>query len=94
MQQVNTLVVSFVKRSTTEYICIVHSAGHWLAGTGRTGYLHVAPNNYPFYSDEEKYIPIMQSDGGQLSGKLQATPGSKHGSTRNFCMHTSMQLPT
>ena len=38
-------------------------------GTGRTGYLQVAPNNYPFYSDEEKYIPIMQSDGGQLSGK-------------------------
>ncbi|KAL3154606.1 hypothetical protein ABBQ32_014056 [Trebouxia sp. C0010 RCD-2024] len=36
-------------------------------GTGRTGYLHVAPNNYPFYSDEEKYVPIMQSDGGQLS---------------------------
>ncbi|KAL0023269.1 hypothetical protein WJX77_001673 [Trebouxia sp. C0004] len=36
-------------------------------GTGRTGYLHVAPNNYPFYSEDEKYTPIMQSDGGQLS---------------------------
>ncbi|KAA6421379.1 MAG: hypothetical protein FRX49_08656 [Trebouxia sp. A1-2] len=36
-------------------------------GTGRTGYLHVAPNNYPFYSEDEKYKPIMQSDGGQLS---------------------------
>ena len=38
------------------------------AGTGRTGYLQVPPNNYPFYSDEEKYVPVMQSDGGQLSG--------------------------
>lgn len=26
------------------------------------------PNNYPFYNDDEKYIPIMQADGGQLSG--------------------------
>ena len=36
-------------------------------GTGRTGFMNVPPNNYPFYSDEEKYIPVMQADGGQLS---------------------------
>lgn len=38
------------------------------AGTGRTGYLAVPPNNYPFYSEGEKYVPVMQADGGQLSG--------------------------
>ncbi|KDD76234.1 hypothetical protein H632_c305p0 [Helicosporidium sp. ATCC 50920] len=36
-------------------------------GTGRTGYLPVPPNNYPFYNDNEKSIPVMQADGGQLS---------------------------
>lgn len=36
-------------------------------GTGRTGYLSVPPNNYPFYSESEKYTPIVQADGGQLS---------------------------
>lgn len=39
-----------------------------VAGVGRTGYINVAPNNYPFYSEEERYVPIMQADGGQLSG--------------------------
>ena len=39
------------------------------AGTGRTGFITVPPNNYPFYNDDEKYVPIMQADGGQLSGK-------------------------
>ena len=37
-------------------------------GTGRTGFMAVPPNNYPFYSENEKYKPIMQADGGQLSG--------------------------
>ncbi|GIL62388.1 hypothetical protein Vafri_16609 [Volvox africanus] len=36
-------------------------------GTGRTGFLRVAPNNYPFYCEEEKYAPVVQADGGQLS---------------------------
>jgi len=36
-------------------------------GTGRTGFINVPPNNYPFYNDDEKYIPVMQADGGQLS---------------------------
>ncbi|GAB4820460.1 hypothetical protein N2152v2_007506 [Parachlorella kessleri] len=36
-------------------------------GTGRTGYMPVPPNNYPFYSEEEKYVPVVQADGGQLS---------------------------
>ncbi|KAK2079390.1 hypothetical protein QBZ16_003081 [Prototheca wickerhamii] len=36
-------------------------------GTGRTGYVSVPPNNYPFYSEDEKYVPIVQADGGQLS---------------------------
>lgn len=42
-----------------------------LAGTGRTGFSRVGPNNFPFYTDEEKYMPVLQSDGGQLSGKLE-----------------------
>merc|ERR1712037_110396 len=36
-------------------------------GTGRTGYMPIPPNNYPFYKDEEKYEPVVQPDGGQLS---------------------------
>lgn len=37
-------------------------------GTGRTGFIPVAPNNYPFYSSsDEVYTPVLQSDGGQLS---------------------------
>ena len=39
------------------------------AGTGRTGFIPVAPNNYPFYQEEEVYTPVVQSDGGQLSGE-------------------------
>jgi hypothetical protein len=40
-------------------------------GTGRTGFIPVAPNNYPFYSStDEVYTPVLQSDGGQLSGAL------------------------
>lgn len=37
-------------------------------GTGRTGFIPVGPNNYPFYSTDEIYKPVLQSDGGQLSG--------------------------
>eukprot|EP00879_Flechtneria_rotunda_P010795 GHRR01011280.1.p1 GENE.GHRR01011280.1~~GHRR01011280.1.p1 ORF type:complete len:213 (+),score=48.92 GHRR01011280.1:992-1630(+) len=36
-------------------------------GTGRTGFIPVAPNNYPFYNQDEVYTPVLQSDGGQLS---------------------------
>jgi hypothetical protein len=36
-------------------------------GTGRTGYMAIPPNNYPFYNKEEKYVPVVQPDGGQLS---------------------------
>lgn len=36
-------------------------------GTGRTGYMTIPPNNYPFYTEEEKYKPVIQPDGGQLS---------------------------
>lgn len=28
----------------------------------------MGPNNYPFYSTDEIYKPVLQSDGGQLSG--------------------------
>lgn len=40
-----------------------------VAGTGRTGFSRVAPNHYPFYAEHEKYMPMLQADGGQLSGK-------------------------
>ncbi|KAF8060592.1 ubiquitin [Scenedesmus sp. PABB004] len=37
-------------------------------GTGRVGFLPVAPNNYPFYCEgAEVYTPLVQADGGQLS---------------------------
>ncbi|KAI8471917.1 MAG: hypothetical protein J3K34DRAFT_415633 [Monoraphidium minutum] len=36
-------------------------------GTGRTGFLPVPPNNYPFYTGDARYTPVMQPDGGQLS---------------------------
>ncbi|KAG2497485.1 hypothetical protein HYH03_004638 [Edaphochlamys debaryana] len=36
-------------------------------GTGRTGFLPVPPNPYPFYGPSEKYVPVVQADGGQLS---------------------------
>ena len=31
------------------------------------GYSDIPPNNYPFYGEEEKYKPLVQSDGGVLS---------------------------
>ena len=27
----------------------------------------IPPNNYPFYNDDERYQPVVQPDGGQLS---------------------------
>jgi hypothetical protein len=36
-------------------------------GTGRTGYWEIPPNNYDFYTEEEKYKPVVQADGGILS---------------------------
>lgn len=35
--------------------------------TGRTGVNSVPPNPYPFYSEEERFKPRVQADGGQLS---------------------------
>lgn len=37
-------------------------------GTGKTGYMHVPPNPYPFYNEDERYLPLIQPDGGQMSG--------------------------
>ena len=37
-----------------------------LTGTGRTGYMAIPPNNYPFYNDDERYQLVVQPDGGQL----------------------------
>jgi hypothetical protein len=42
------------------------------AGTGKTGFMPVPPNNYPFYSQNDIYTPVVQSDGGQLSGACGA----------------------
>ncbi len=54
------------------HICnhVLESSSGKHAGTGRTGFLNVPPNNYPFYAEHEKYKPVMQADGGQLSGTL------------------------
>merc|ERR1719335_189348 len=43
------------------------SAWNPTPGTGRTGFQPVPPNNYPFYSEEEKYKPIIFKDGGQYA---------------------------
>lgn len=42
-------------------------------GTGKTGYAQVTPNPFPFYSESERYVPVIQPDGGQLSGAHTAT---------------------
>ena len=44
-------------------------------GSGRTGYWDIPPNNYDFYSEEEKYKPNIQADGGVLSSASRAPPG-------------------
>ena len=31
------------------------------------GYWEIPPNNYKWYSEEEKYKPVVQADGGILS---------------------------
>eukprot|EP00983_Pelagomonas_calceolata_P099789 1158499-Pelagomonas_calceolata.AAC.2 len=36
-------------------------------GSGHTGMHSVGPNNFPFYSECERYQPVIQGDGGQLS---------------------------
>jgi len=36
-------------------------------GTGRTGYWEIPPNNYDFYSEEEKYKPRVTPDGAVMS---------------------------
>ena len=56
------------RRLFTAYCEVKLAIAHCIAGVGRTGYINVPPNNYPFYSEEERYVPIMQADGGQLSG--------------------------
>lgn len=46
----------------------VRTHTHTHAGSGHTGMHSIAPNNFPFYSESERYRPVIQSDGGQLSG--------------------------
>lgn len=36
-------------------------------GSGRTGFWEIPPNNYEFYTEEEKYKPQIMPDGGILS---------------------------
>ena len=36
-------------------------------GSGRTGYWNIPPNAYDFYTEEERYKPVIQADGGVLS---------------------------
>lgn len=42
-------------------------------GSGRTGFHEIPPNNYEWYSEDEKYKPNVQADGGILS-REQARP--------------------
>ena len=35
--------------------------------SGQVGFHKLAPNNYPFFTEDEKYVPIIQADGGVLS---------------------------
>jgi len=69
-----------VKR-LSDMCAFVHN-GRIVAGTGRTGFYDIPPNNYQFYSDQEKYTPVIQADGGQLSGGMQteliASVSNKH----------------
>jgi len=36
-------------------------------GSGRTGYWDIPPNNYDFYTEEEKYVPNILPDGAICS---------------------------
>lgn len=54
-------------------------------GTGRTGMFNIPPNNYPFYSEDEKYKPAKRPDGTPVQGSLciraahiMALSGGKH----------------
>ena len=51
-------------------------------GSGRTGYWEVPPNNYDFYSEEEKYKPNVQADGGILSSASAQAPWAMRASER------------
>ena len=52
-------------------------------GSGRTGYWEIPPNNYDFYSEEEKYKPNVQADGGILSSaRSPKRGGSREGLPR------------
>lgn len=56
-----------------------------VAGTGRTGFINVPPNNFRFYHDGEKYAAAMQADGGQLSGTASSLlPDLQHDVQRFF----------
>lgn len=45
-------------------------------GSGRTGFFEIPPNNYDWYSEDEKYKPNVQADGGILSSAQSCLPGS------------------
>jgi hypothetical protein len=55
-------------------------------GTGRTGYWEIPPNNYDFYTEEEKYKPVVQADGGILSSASNPSPLLDPHS-HHHCMH-------
>jgi hypothetical protein len=64
----NKLATLSAKYAPDSSYALQYSASNPSPGTGRTGFMYVPPNNYPFYNDEEQYKPVMQADGGQLSG--------------------------
>lgn len=83
MRSLNTILLQVSHTAWHAYPLRTQSAthsGHPLrdatAGSGRTGYIPVPPNNYPFYNNDEKYVPVMQADGGQLSGERR--PSASH----------------
>lgn len=51
-------------------------------GSGRTGYWEIPPNNYDFYSEDEKYKPQVQADGAVFSsawgrGRVASSPSAR-----------------
>lgn len=58
-------------------------------GTGKTGYVSVPPNPFPFYAEVERYVPVIQSDGGQLSGVYERHANNVATHAQSGSLHTA-----
>lgn len=62
-------------------------------GSGRTGYWNIPPNAYDFYSEEERYKPVIQADGGVLSSARGRVATRRRRSRRVGCRTPAVGAP-